>query len=401
MWRFLLALLAIIFVIMDNFFKITKKHKYSQARLGLIKTPHGNIHTPAFYPVATQASIKGLTVEDIKKIGFEAVLSNTYHLYLQPGAKVIKKMGGLHKFMNWPYPIATDSGGYQVFSLGAALKDRVGKVLKSDYQLTDRESKRISRIKPVKIEEKGVVFFSHLDGSKHYLTPEKSIQIQQDLGADIIFAFDECTSPLADYDYTQKAMERTHRWAQRCLKAKNKNSQALFGIVQGGPFQDLREISAQFIGQLPFDGFGIGGALGQGDLKGKMEQVLDWTIPYLPEDKPRHLLGIGYLDDLTKAISQGVDLFDCVQPTRLARHGIFLTRQKGINILRSVHRGQKKPILQGCACYTCQNYSRAYLHHLFKAKEMLGPRLATIHNLYFMFEYISKIRQAIKQDKKL
>lgn len=386
---------------MDNFFRIIKKHRSSRARLGLIKTLHGNIHTPAFYPVATQGSIKGLNSREVGRIGFEAILSNTYHLYLQPGSHLIKKMGGLHKFMNWPHPIATDSGGYQVFSLGAALKDRVGKVLRSDYQSVGLINKRASQIKPVKITEEGVIFYSHLDGSKHYLSPEKSIQIQQDLGADIIFTFDECTSPLADYEYTKKSVARTHDWAKRCFEAKTNQKQALFGIVQGGPFEDLRKESAQFIGQLPFEGFGIGGSLGQGDLKGKMEEVLKWTIPYLPENKPRHLLGIGYLDDLKKAISQGVDLFDCVQPTRLARHGVFITGQKEINILKSIYRNQKKPINQNCACDACQNYSRAYLHHLFKAKEMLGPRLATIHNLYFMFQYIQGIRKQIKQDKKI
>ncbi len=385
----------------DNFFRIIKKHKHSRARLGLVKTPHGNIHTPAFYPVATQASIKGLTSQETRQLGFEAVLANAYHLYLQPGHRLIKKMGGLHKFMNWPYPIATDSGGYQVFSLGAALKDRVGKVLKSDYQPARPTDERIARIKPVKIKEEGVLFYSHLDGSKRQLSPEKSIQIQQDLGADIIFTFDECTSPLADYGYTKKSMERTHRWAERCLKAKTKNQQALFGIVQGGPFEDLRKQSAQLIGQMPFEGFGIGGSLGQGDFKGKMEQVLDWTIPFLPENKPRHLLGIGYLADLTKAISQGVDLFDCVQPTRLARHGVFITESKEINIFRSGYREQKKPISQGCQCFTCRNYTRAYLHHLFKAKEMLGPRLATLHNLFFIFEYLKGIREQIKQDRKI
>ncbi len=382
----------------DKFFKITKKHKYSQARLGLIKTEHGQIHTPAFYPVATQASIKGLASNEIKQLGFEAILANTYHLYLQPGDKIIKKIGGLHKFMNWPYPIATDSGGYQVFSLGAALKDRVGKVLKSNHQVF--ASKR-AKIKPVKINEQGVIFYSHLDGSKHQLTPEKSIQIQQNLGADIIFAFDECTSPLANHEYTQQSMERTHRWAKRCLNVKNSQKQFLFGIVQGGPFKDLREISAEFIGNLPFDGFGIGGALGQGELKGKMEEVLDWTISYLPEDKPRHLLGIGYLNDLKQAVSQGIDLFDCVQPTRLARHGILIIRDKEINILKDKFKLDKKPIQSDCSCYACQNYSRAYLRHLFKAKEMLGPRLATIHNLHFMFKYMQEIRDKIKQDKRL
>jgi len=382
------------------FFRIIKKHSKSKARLGLIRTSNGIMRTPAFFPVATKATIKSLTPEDIKKIGFEGVLANAYHLYLQPGHKVVKKLGGLHKFMNWQGPIATDSGGFQVFSLGAAIQDKVGKILKKEkiYSLqTSNNVQKSQQARLVKIDEEGVDFTSHLDGSMHRFTPEVSMKIQEDLGADIIFAFDECSSPLADYEYTKKAMERTHRWARRCLKAKKRKDQFLFGIVQGGLFEDLRKESAQFIGELPFDGFGIGGSFGKNDMK----KALDWIIPCLPENKPRHLLGVGYLDDLKNAIKRGIDLFDCVYPTRLARHGTFLTSQGELSILKAAYRTDKKPIMRNCSCYTCQNFSRAYLHHLFKAKEMLSYRLATIHNLHFMFDFMEKIRQDIRDGKRI
>ena len=400
---------------MSQFFRIIKKHSKSKARLGLIRTVNGTMRTPAFFPVATKATVKSLTSEDIKKIGFEGVLANAYHLYLQPGHKIIKKMGGLHKFMNWQGIIATDSGGFQVFSLGVAIQDKVGKILKKNRVFdeiavsrtprNDREIGDCPHASLVNINEEGVDFSSHLDGSKHRFTPEISVKIQEDLGADIIFAFDECSSPLADYDYTKKAMERTHHWAERCLKAKSARSgfvsggkdQFLFGIVQGGLFEDLRKESAQFIGALPFDGFGIGGSFG----KGEMKKALDWIIPHLPEDKPRHLLGIGYLDDLKNAIKRGIDLFDCVEPTRLARHGTLLTSRGKLDIYKTAYRADKKPIMKNCSCYTCKNFSRAYLSHLFRAKEILGARLATIHNLHFMFDFMEKIRQDIRDGKRI
>lgn len=374
------------------FFKVLKKHKKSKARLGLIKTHNGEIHTPAFFPVATKATVKSLTPEDVKGIGFEAVLANTYHLYLQPGNKLVKKMGGLHKFMNWSGPIATDSGGFQVFSLGAGFDQKVGKVLKDNMDLKNK-NRQEGRL--VRIDNNGVDFTSHLDGSLHRFTPESSIKIQEDLGADIIFAFDECNSPLDDYEYTKKSMERTHKWAERCLKAKSNKKQFLFGIVQGGLFKDLREESARFIGGLPFDGFGIGGSFG----KNEMKNALKWIIPNLPDEKPRHLLGIGYLKDIKEAIRQGIDLFDCVYPTRLARHGAFLTNRGELNIFKSEYKSDKNPIMKNCECYVCQNYSRAYLQHLFKAKEMLAGRLATYHNLWFMFKFIEKIKKDIREDK--
>jgi tRNA-guanine transglycosylase len=378
------------------FFKILKKHSKSKARLGLIKTVHGQIHTPAFLPVATQATVKSLTPEDIKEIGFEAVLANTYHLYLQPGHQIVKKLGGLHQFMNWPGPIVTDSGGFQIFSLGFGLEQGVGKIA-GIFPGQNQQPIKPQKPSLMKIDEQGVEFKSHLDGSKHYLTPQKSIQIQEALGADIILAFDECTSPLASYQYTKRAMERTHRWAEICLQAKKRKDQALFGIIQGGQWQDLRIKSAQFISQLPFDGLAIGGSLGR--TKKDMYQILDWVISELPAQKPRHLLGIGYLDDIKQAVKQGIDLFDCVYPTRLARHGSFLTNQGELNIFKAGYKTDKKPIMRDCSCYTCQNFSRAYLHHLFKAKEILGARLASFHNLWFMNQFIKGIREDIKKDR--
>ena len=325
--------------------------------------------------------------------------------------------------MNWPGPIATDSGGFQVFSLGFGLEQRVGKVLKEkDENNLEQEKIKGQQAKLAQIDQNGVSFTSHLDGSIHRFTPEKSIRIQEDLGADIIFAFDECTSPLASYGYTKKAMLRTHLWAKRCLRVKEKKGQLLFGIVQGGPFKDLRKESARFIGSLPFEGIGIGGSFGQEEMK----KTLDWIRPYLPENKPRHLLGIGYLKDLREAIKRGMDLFDCVYPTRVARtgqvmashgkfnvtnarfrrdhallprHGNFLTNKGEMNIFKAVYRLDKTPIMKNCACYTCQNFSRAYLHHLFKAGEILGSRLATFHNLWLMRQFIEEIKQAIKDNK--
>lgn len=384
-------------------FKILKKSKKSLARLGVIKTAHGDIQTPAFIPVGTRATVKGLTVEQLKMIGVQVVLCNTYHLYLRPGEKVIEKMCGLHKFMNWQKPIVTDSGGFQAFSLGYAIEHKVGKIA-SIFPETLRKYEKKRRyeneIKPKKklavITEKGVHFKSHIDGSKYLLTPEKSIQIQRALGADIIFAFDECTSPLSSYEYTKKAMERTHRWAKRSLMRfkiqdlRFKNKQQLFGIVQGGEYKDLREISTKFIGQMDFAGFGIGGSLGKS--KKDMYRVLDWTVPLLPEEKPRHLLGIGSVDDIYESVKKGIDTFDCVAPTRLGRNGSAITKKGNLNLKTSKLLKDSNPIDKKCDCYTCQNYSRSYLTHLFRANEMLGPILTTIHNLSFMEKLMKEIR---------
>jgi len=375
-------------------FHILKKSKTSRARLGVIETPHGVIHTPAFIPVGTQATIKGITVAQLEDIGIESILCNTYHLYLRPGDKIIKKLGGLHKFMNWNKPIFTDSGGFQVFSLGAAIEHGVGKIANIFPDESEARVVPHHHEKFTKITEDGVEFISHLDGSKHFLTPEKSIEIQKNLGADIIFAFDECTSPLHDRHYTKKAMERTHRWAKRCLNAfSSRNKQGLFGIVQGGAYRDLRETSAKFIGQLEFSGFGIGGSLGKS--KKEMYQILDWTTRLLPEDKPRHLLGIGSEDDIKEAVKRGIDTFDCVIPTRLGRNGEALLKGENLNLKSSRYLKDQNPIDKKCSCYTCENYTRAYLTHLFKTHEMLGPILITLHNLHFMEQLMREIRNSI------
>lgn len=386
-------------------FRILKRSKSNRARLGIIETAHGEIHTPAFVPVGTQATIKGLTVEQLKEIGSESVLCNTYHLYLRPGDETIKKLGGLHKFMNWDRPIWTDSGGFQAFSLGAAIEHGVGKIANI---FPEQNNRRIRTNKPItehrhgrftKITEDGVEFKSHLDGSKHFFTPEKSIKIQENLGADLIFAFDECTSPLHDRAYTKKAMERTHRWAVRCLRTfehrtSNLKRQGLFGIVQGGAYKDLRTESAKTIGSMNFDGFGIGGSLGKS--KADMFKVLDWSVPLLPEEKPRHLLGIGSPEDIWGAVKLGIDTFDCVAPTRLGRNGSALLAKGRLNIKSGRYGKDRYPIDKRCGCYTCKNYSRAYISHLFKANEMLGPILTTIHNLYFMENLMREIRSSVK-----
>jgi len=399
---------------MNNFnFKILKTSKKSLARRGVITTPHGEIETPAFVPVATQAALKGLSPDEMKSLDVQIVFANTYHLFLRPGENIIKKMGGLHKFMNWNGPIITDSGGFQVFSLGAGLEEGVGKIASifpgekfQDKKLKIKNKKQaqnaqyeIRNTNGVKITENGVEFRSHIDGQKILLTPEKSIQIQKDLGADFILAFDECTSPLADYEYTKNSMERTHRWAIKSLRAFNSklstlnHKQQIYGIIQGGAYRDLREDSAKFIGNMDFFGIAIGGSLGKS--KKDMHNILDWTMPLLPEKKPRHLLGIGGIEDILEGVKRGVDTFDCVEPTRIARNGNLLIKKGRLNILNARYRTDRNPIEKGCQCYTCQNHSRAYLRHLFWAKEMLGPRLATIHNLHFMMGLMKEIRESI------
>jgi len=387
---------------MGNFtFKIVRKQRNSLARAGVFRTPQGDIETPVFVPVATQAAVKALPPKDLKEMGVSVILANTYHLHLRPGEKIIKKLGGLHKFMAWNGPIITDSGGFQVFSLGFGLEQGVGKIAK--IFPGEKKNKKIKGVNCgrknfVKIDDDGATFISHLDGSLHRLTPEKSIEIQRNLGADIVLAFDECTSPLADYKYTKKSMERTHRWALRCLSvAKTRNLQALFGIVQGGAFKDLREESAKFISSLPFDGIAIGGSFGK--FKKDMHRVLEWTIPLLPEEKPRHLLGIGGIEDFFECVDRGIDMFDCAAPTREARNGALMIRQGRLNILNSAYKTDKKPIEKNCQCYTCQNFSRAYLRHLFLAKEILAYQLATIHNICFVHNLVRKIRQSILDGK--
>ncbi|MEI6238645.1 MAG: tRNA guanosine(34) transglycosylase Tgt [bacterium] len=379
-------------------FIVEDKIKGKLGRAGTIKTPHGVIHTPAFVPVATKATVKALTPEQVRSLGAQVVLANTYHLYLQPGDGVVAKAGGFSKFMNWNGPTITDSGGFQVFSLGAKKGERVNKMgdLKTEAP-TDTDAEDEEKNKLVKITEDGVTFKSFLDGSSHNFTPERSVLIQHNLGADIFFAFDECASPLAPYEYQREAMERTHRWAERSLTqhkllgAGVAGPQAIFGIVQGGKFEDLRKESAKVISKMDFDGFGIGGSFNKDD----MDTAVGWVNKILPENKPRHLLGIGEPLDLFGAVENGCDTFDCVSPTRSGRNGTIYTNKGKINILNAKYAQDFTPIEEGCECYTCKNYTRAYVSHLFRAKEMLAGTLASIHNLHFLVSLAEHMRLAI------
>ncbi len=346
-------------------FELLVEDRHSQARAGLIHTPHGDIPTPVFAPVGTQATVKTLTPADLHKLGATLILSNTYHLYLRPGADLIAAFGGLHRFMQWPGPILTDSGGFQVFSL-AGLR---------------------------KIDEDGVTFRSHLDGSEHRFTPEKVIAIQEQLGADIIMAFDECPPP-DDYAYNVEALQRTHHWAERCLAAQRRTDQALYGIVQGGIFADLRGQSAEFLAALDFPGYGIGG-LSVGESKAEMHAMLELLHPLLPRHKPRYLMGVGSPEDLFECVARGIDQFDCVLPTRIARNGAVFTRQGRVNLRNARFTADQEPLEADCRCYTCRTFSRAYLRHLIVANEILALRLTTLHNLHFMLETMRRIRQSI------
>jgi queuine tRNA-ribosyltransferase len=338
-----------------------------KARMGMFRTPHGEVSTPVFMPVGTQATVKSLTPAQLEELGTSLILANTYHLYLRPGDQVIADLGGLHSFMQWPKPILTDSGGYQIFSLRAL-----------------RE-----------IDENGVTFKSHLDGSIHRLTPENSISIQENLGADVIMALDECPEPM-NYEYNKTALQRTHAWAVRCREAHRREGQALFGIVQGGIFRDLREESAKFISSLGLPGHAVGG-LSVGEDKTAMHQVLDWMGDCLPEDRPRYLMGVGSPVDLVEAVARGMDMFDCVLPTRLARHHTALLRHGRMNILGSSFSRDSEPIDRGCLCYTCSHFTRAYLRHLVLSKEILGSTLLTIHNIAIIFSLMADIQKAIRQ----
>ena len=383
-------------------FKIEKKISGRLGRAGLLDTPHGTIKTPAFVTVGTKATVKALTPEQVKDLGAQVVLANTYHLYLQPGDKIIKEAGGIQKWMNWHRPTMTDSGGFQVFSLGSAYGKKLGKLTKIPAELLlenppDADSEEKPKL--ATIDPNGVTFRSHIDGSVHYFTPEKSIEIQHNIGADIIFAFDECTSPIESHHYQGQSLDRTHRWAKQSLEyhksKENSKTQALFGIVQGGRFENLRKESAEFIGKLDFDGFGIGGSFDKEDMKNSVK----WVNEILPEEKPKHLLGIGEPEDLFYGVENGCDLFDCVAPTRNARNGGLYTKYGKINITNTKYSNDFTPIDSQCNCYTCKNYSRAYLAHLFKAKEMLAATLATIHNLHFIAGLVENIRQSILEDK--
>lgn len=352
---------------MSFYFEIVKTQ--ANARAGVFHTPHGDIPTPIFAPVGTQATVKAIPPRDLHEMNASLILANTYHLHLRPGDELVHEMGGLHAFMGWDGPILTDSGGFQVFSLAEINK----------------------------IDDQGVTFRSHLDGSRHRLTPESSMAIQENLGADIIMCFDQCSNP-KEYDTLVAAVRRTSAWAARCREAHPDDSrQALFGIVQGGIFEDLRAESADFLRGLSFPGYAIGG-LAVGETKAEMYATLDFTAPMLPADRPRYLMGVGDPDDLVQAALRGVDIFDCVTPTRLARHGAALTKDGRINMRSLPYATDKNPVDPGCACYCCQNFTRAYLRHLVKAGEILGAYLLSIHNVFFLLDHIRAIRNAILED---
>jgi len=392
-------------------FTIDKKLPGKFGRAGKIETPHGVINTPAFIVVGTKATVKALTPEQVKELGAQAVLANTYHLYLEPGEKIVKASGGLHKIMNWSGPTFTDSGGFQAFSLGAAFGTTISKLSKGDSNGFDEREKKSEAVRSegmpplAKITEDGVMFKSYRDGSEHFFSPEKSIEIQNAISADIIFAFDECTSPSADKHYQREAMERTHRWAVRSLARhqelqientklktdERKAEQALFGVVQGGRFEDLRKESARTIGTMGFDGFGIGGSFDKQDIG----TAVSWVNEELPEGKPRHLLGIGEPEDFFLAIENGCDTFDCVAPTRQARNGTLYTKGGKIHIDNAKYRECFAPIEADCACYTCRHYTIAYLAYLTRTKELLAHTLASIHNLHFIVHLVESIRQSI------
>lgn len=379
-------------------FKIEKK-MLGLGRAGTITTPHGEIKTPAFVTVGTKATVKALTPEMVADLGAQVVLANTYHLYLEPGDELVRDAGGFGKFMNWHGPTMTDSGGFQVFSLGVAFGSKVGKLSKvaqGEPVTGDEIETGDDAGKLAKIDEDGVTFKSYKDGSVHRFTPERSMEIQHNLGADMFFAFDECTSPMAPYEYQKEAMERTHRWARRSLEhfkriSGKQPSQGLFGVVQGGRHQDLREESARVLGAMDFDGFGIGGSFDKDD----MVTAVGWVNAILPEDKPRHLLGIGEPEDIFGGVENGCDIFDCVAPTRMGRNGTLHTRDGKINLLNAKFIRDFTPVDSECDCYTCRNYTRAYVAHLFRSNEMLAGTLGSIHNLRFLISLVDQMREAI------
>lgn len=402
-------------------FIINHRSTKSRARTGVIKTPHGDIQTPAFVPVGTKATIKGLTPEMVRDLGADCVLANTYHLYLQPGHDIIKAHGGLGKFMGWSGPTFTDSGGFQAFSLGVALGKNITKFTSKArpgydeiaiQQTGHKADSDAPALQPAKVDEQGVMFRSIIDGSAHYFTPTKSIEIQQAIGADIMFAFDECTSPHEPVEYQKRSLDRTHRWAMESLKThvENKESfsaQALFGIIQGGRHEDLRKESAKVISEMQyngveFDGFGIGGSFAKED----MMTAVSWVNEILPENKPRHLLGIGEPADIVMAVKEGCDTFDCVMPTRNARTGTVFMRDdstefgyQNLNMKNAQYVEDMNPIDAQCGCYTCKNYTRSYIAHLYRAQEMLAGTLASIHNLHFMIDFVKRLREAVERNE--
>jgi queuine tRNA-ribosyltransferase len=371
-------------------------NKQPLGRVGVITTPHGEIKTPAFIPVGTKATVKSVLPESIKDLDAQAVLSNAYHLYLQPGPEVVDEAGGLGSFMNWPGPTFTDSGGFQVLSLGVGYKKVIAMdsstVQADDVMATDKD--RLAHV-----DDDGVTFKSHLDGSMHRFTPEVSMQVQHKIGADIIFAFDECTTLLNTRNYQEKSLDRTFAWAKRCISEHEKLTiershrpyQALFGVVQGAQYEDLRRKAAKDLASLDFDGFGIGGALD----KNKLGTIVNWVNEELPVNKPRHLLGIGEPDDLFVGVENGADTFDCVAASRVARNNAVYGLDGRFNISVSAFKRDFSPIDESCGCYTCKNYTKAYLNHLIKGKEMLSATLLTIHNEYFIVNLVAKMRQCI------
>jgi queuine tRNA-ribosyltransferase len=389
-------------------FDIQARDLNTRARAGVISTAHGQVETPVFMPVGTRGTVKSLTPEDLADHGARIILGNTYHLYLQPGHETIARLGGLHGFSSWHGPILTDSGGFQVFSLVyGGIAD----------ELKGRRPTQQARMKPgmVKVTEEGVLFRSYIDGSKHFFTPEKSVEIQKGLGADIILCFDELPPFHTGYDYTARSLERTHRWEERCLRfhqhtlpgesgaidlpfSPPNSDQSLFGIVHGGVFPDLRRQSAEHLAAMPFDGLCIGGSLGGN--KEQMRDVVDMAVPYMPDHLPRHLLGIGDVDDLIEGVARGIDMFDCVSPTRLGRHGAAIVRDRGrrwkLNVNNASLREDPGPLDPTCGCYTCSHYSRAYIHHLFRAQELLGIRLLSLHNVAFLLDLMRQIRESIR-----
>lgn len=390
-------------------FEIVKRQPGTLGRAGVIHTPHGDIETPAFVVVGTKGTVKSIKPEDMRDyVGNQVALANTYHLFLQPGDDIVKEAGGIHTFANWDLPTITDSGGFQVFSLGEGFGKSVGKMFKGEEEESTEKiglnvySRELASEhgKLCIIDEEGVTFTSHLDGSLHRFTAERSIEIQHNIGADIIIAFDECTSPTADYQYQKEAMERTHRWAKRSILAHKQNfealkKQGLYGVIQGGRHLDLRKESARVHAAMDFDGFGIGGSFSKADL-GEALQVVN---EILPEDKPRHLLGIGEPEDITEGVRLGCDTFDCVAPTRIARTGTIYERtregHRRVNLMNTKYQRDFSKPDESCDCYVCQNYTKAYLAHLFRSKEMLGPHLASLHNLYYIVNFTKRLREGI------
>jgi len=351
-------------------YTLLKKEKNTKARLGLLKTNYGTFETPMFMPVGTQGTVKTLSVEELKDMNSGIILANTYHMWLRPGEDIVSNAGGLHKFMNWNGPILTDSGGYQVFSLA----------------------------KPKDISEDGVIFKSHIDGKKLFLTPELSIQIQNKLDSDIAMSFDECPPATADYEYMKRSVERTIRWAKRGKVAHKNDNQSLFGIVQGGIYEDLRRYSAIETTKLDFDGYSVGGVANEGEAKDKMYMAVEYSVPYLPEDKVRYLMGVGDPIDIVENVIRGIDIFDCVSPTRLARHGNAITKYGKINLRNAKYKEDFTHISECCDCYTCKSYTKAYIRHLMVSNETLGARLLSIHNIRYLINLTEELRNAIKND---